>query len=321
MRTMSKAPVQEARHKAVRKVNLYAANAVAPSTRLAYASDIAHFRAWGGRIPATPAMVTRYLAHFAGTLKTSTLLRRLAAIASAHRAIGQASPVRSDLVRRTMRGIRRVHGSAIKQAAPVSVVMLRDVARPRADLPPLRDLRDRALLLLGFAGGFRRSELVGLRPMDLRFTREGVIVTLRRSKTDPQAAGRTVAIPNGRGRLRITGALMRWIRALRQHDPEAGAAQPLFRRIDRYGNLGAGLGGASVGAILKERLSICGHCVAGISAHSLRAGLVTAAATAGAPTWAIQRQTGHRSERTVHRYIRDMAPFELNAFGSVTSRA
>lgn len=315
-RTMNKT-IETNRKRSRDRVRTYMTSALAANTASAYLSDLRHFRGWGGRIPATPEMVARYVADCAGAFKASTLARRLAAISSAHLAIAKESPVRSDLVRRTMRGIQRVHGTAVKQARPVSVEMLRAMARPRDELAPLRDLRDRALLLLGFAGGFRRSELVALRPMDLRFSREGLIVTLQRSKTDPQAAGRVVAIPKGRGPVCAMGPLIRWLRVLRAHDPE-GADKPLFRRIDRYGHLGSSIGAASVSAMLKQRLAACGFDAQGVSSHSLRAGLVTAAAIAGSPTWAIQRQTGHRSERTVHRYVRGLLPFERNAFGAVT---
>jgi integrase len=294
----------------------YLANALAPNTVSAYLSDLRHFRNWGGRIPATPEMVARYVADCGSTLKASTLTRRLAAISSAHLAIAKKSPTDSGVVRRTMRGIRRVHGAAVKQAAPVTIPMLRAMACPSSDVMPLRDLRDRALLLLGFAGGFRRSELVSLKPTDLRFTREGLIVNLQRSKTDPHAKGRAVAIPSGRGRLCPVGPLLRWLHVLRAHDEE-GSGKALFRRVDRYGNLGGALGAGSVGGIVRQRLRLCGFEARGFSSHSLRAGLVTAAAAAGLPTWAIQRQTGHKSERTVHRYIRGLAPFERNAFGLV----
>lgn len=294
-------------------VGKYLSQALAANTVNAYSSDLKHFRAWGGRIPATPEMVARYVADSAGKLKASTLARRLAAISSAHLALKKESPVRSDLVRRTMRGIQRVHGSATKQAAPITLNMLRAMARPQPQLGQLRDLRDRALLLLGFAGAFRRSELVSLRPMDLRLTRDGLVVTLRRSKTDARGQGRTIAIPKGSGMLCAIHPLLKWLHVLRRHDPD-GADSPLFRRIDRYGCIGGGLGGAAVRAILKERLVLCGFNGASFSAHSLRAGLVTTAARAGSPVWAIQRQTGHRSERSVHRYVRGMQEFERNAF-------
>lgn len=302
----------------VHTVDAYVRQALAPNTVAAYQSDLRHFRAWGGRIPATPNMVARYMAEHAGTAKPSTLRRRLAAIASAHTQAGKPSPTRSELVQTTLRGIRRVHGTAQRQAKPISLEMLREMVKPRKDLQPVRDLRDRALLVVGFAGGFRRSELAQLTPQSLVFGPQGVKVTLERSKTDQHGKGRVVALPPGARHMCPIMLLKAWLRILRNADPE-GAAKPLFRRVDRYGQLGRGLRGAAVGAILHGRLRLCEFEREGYSAHSLRSGLVTAAAKAGVPVWAIQRQTGHRSESTVHRYIRGVSAFEWNAFSSIAA--
>lgn len=298
------------------RLQKYLANALAPNTVQAYLSDLRHFRSWGGRIPATPGMVARYLADCAGQVKPSTLRRRIAAIASAHTILQKASPTRSELVQTTLRGIRRVHGTAQKQAKPISIAMLRHIVRPRKDLDLVRDLRDRTLLVVGFAGGFRRSELVSLTLGSLTFGVDGVEVMLKRSKTDPSGKGRVVAIPPGPSRLCPVRLLKSWLAVLRKEDI-AAEAMPLFRAVDRHGQLQKGLRGAAVGGILRERLRHCGLECDGYSAHSLRSGLVTSAAKAGVPVWAIQRQTGHRSESTVHRYIRGLSSFEANAFRAV----
>lgn len=300
----------------IHTVDAYVRQALAPNTVAAYQSDLRHFRAWGGRIPATPQMVARYMAEHAGKAKPSTLRRRLAAIASAHTQAGKPSPTRSELVQTTLRGIRRVHGTAQRQAKPISLEMLREMVKPRKDQEPVRDLRDRVLLVVGFAGGFRRSELAQLTPQNLVFGPQGVEVTLRRSKTDQHGKGRVVALPPGPRHMCPVKLLNAWLRMLRNADPQ-GAARPLFRRVDRYGELGQGLRGAAVGVVLRRRLCLCELEREGYSAHSLRSGLVTAAAKAGVPTWAIQRQTGHRSESTVHRYIRGLSPFERNAFDTL----
>lgn len=294
------------------KVERYLQQALAPNTRSAYASDLKHFRAWGGKVPATPQVVAQYLADCAGKMKASTLGRRLAAIRHAHVAVGKASPTDSALVKRTLRGIKRVHGSAVKQAAPITMDVLRKLARPHPQLDPVRDLRDRCLLLLGFAGGFRRSELVSLRPCDLKITREGVLMSVRSSKTDPTGKGRVVAIRKTGGRTCPVAVLLRWLAVLRRAYPE-GAAAPLFRSVTRSGRLGDQLAAASVNDILRRRLKYLGITTSGISAHSLRAGLVTAAAVAGSPLWAIQRQTGHHCVSSVHRYIRTAEHFAVNA--------
>ncbi|RYE40094.1 MAG: integrase [Hyphomicrobiales bacterium] len=299
-------------------VDAYVRQSLAPNSVAAYQSDLRHFRAWGGRIPATPQMVAHYIAEHASHVKASTLSRRMAAIASAHAQAGRPSPARSELVQSTLRGIRRVHGTAQRQAKPISIEMLRQMAKPRKDIEPVRDLRDRVLLVVGFAGGFRRSELAQLTPQSLVFGAQGVEVTLQRSKTDQQGKGRVVALPPGPRHLCPVQLLKAWLLVLRRIDPE-GAAKPLFRRVDRYGQVGQGLRGAAVGGVLRQRLKVCGLEREGYSAHSLRSGLVTEAAKAGVPTWAIQRQTGHRSESTVHRYIREITVFERNAFASIAA--
>lgn len=308
----------EAKAEASGRLQKYLANALAPNTVQAYLSDLRHFRSWGGRIPATPSMVARYLADCAGQVKPSTLRRRIAAIASAHTILRKASPTRSELVQTTLRGIRRVHGTAQKQAKPLSIIMLRQIVQLRKDLNPVRDLRDRTLLVVGFAGGFRRSELASLTPGSLNFGAQGVEVMLKRSKTDPHGKGRVVALPPGPSKLCPVRLLKAWLAVLDEEDL-AAEAMPLFRAVDRHGQLQKGLHGAAVGCILRERLRHCGLECDGYSAHSLRSGLVTSAAKAGVPIWAIQRQTGHRSESTVHRYIRGLSPFERNAFGSVAA--
>src|SRR5271166_3422770 len=143
----------------VSSVEAYVRAGVAPATRRAYRADLDHFEAWGGTIPATDDMVAAYIADHAAALKVSTLTRRLAAISIAHGARGLPN-LASLLVRATMRGIRRVHGAAQRQARPLLREDLFVVLRAMGDR--LKDLRDRALLLIGFAGGLRRSELAAV---------------------------------------------------------------------------------------------------------------------------------------------------------------
>ncbi|RYE45580.1 MAG: site-specific integrase [Hyphomicrobiales bacterium] len=293
-------------------VAAYVSNGLSENTKRAYAADLRHFKRWGGCVPATPVIVARYLVSCAKTLKVSTLTRRLAAIAHAHAARGLASPTQSMLIRATMRGIKRVHGIGQTQAKPVTLAMLRAMVRRRACYSKARNARDRALLLVGFSGGFRRSELVGIEDTDLQFSHAGVSITLRRSKTDPHGRGRTVALPYCRGTLCPVKALKSWLAESHAQKLDE-RCHAVFRRVDRYGRIGDALGDAAVGLILKDRIRACGIPSHGFSAHSLRAGLITAAAKAGATTWAIQRQTGHRSESTVHRYIRELSPFARNA--------
>jgi integrase len=176
----------------------YVRQSLAANTRRAYLSDIAHFEAWGGSIPANPHAVASYLAEHAARLSIATLIRRIASVSKAHEARGLPNPTRSELVRATMRGIRRNRGSAQREAKPLLKEDLFLVLAAMGD--NLKDVRDRALLLIGFAGGFRRSELVGLDASDIEHVRQGVVITLRRSKTDQDGGGRKIGIPYGRTR-------------------------------------------------------------------------------------------------------------------------
>jgi len=175
--------------------------ATAPATRRAYRSDWADFAAWCERhsltaLPAAPETVALYLAALAQVAKVSTVGRRLTAIAKAHRAAGHDTPTKSEVIHLTMRGIRRTHGVAPTQKAPA---VLADLRAMLAVLPNnLLGVRDRALLLLGFAGAFRRSELVSLDVTDLHFGERGLTVTLRRSKADQEGEGTVKGIPFGR---------------------------------------------------------------------------------------------------------------------------
>jgi integrase len=283
---------------------------LAPNTRVAYLADLVHFENWGGRIPAEPETVAAYLATHADALSVATLNRRLAALAKVHRSYGMANPTSSELVKSVLRGLKRVKGTAQRQATPLlkeDLILALD-----ATGDGLRDLRDRALLLIGFAGGFRRSELVSLHVCDLEPVRQGIVITLRRSKTDQDGAGRKIGIPHARGRWCPVAALGVWL-------TESGTAEgALFRRIDRHHRIGAKpLSGEAVGLIVRERLQAARIDPEGYSGHSLRAGLATSAAQAGVPSWKIRQQTGHASEAMLARYIRDGELFVDNVAGAL----
>ena len=171
---------------------------IADATHRAYRADLAHFTFWGGKLPAEPAMVAAYIAAHADSLSVATLVRRLAMISKAHAARGFPSPCRSELVRATLRGVRRVRGVKQREATPLLRDDLFRVLDAMGD--GVRDARDRALLLIGFAGGFRRSELGAINCLDLQTARQGLVVMIRRSKTDrgrwPQGRHPTRPIPS-----------------------------------------------------------------------------------------------------------------------------
>jgi integrase len=171
----------------------------------------------------------------------------------------------------------------------------------------LKGTRDRAILLLGFAGAFRRSEIVGLDVADLAASEDGLTVTLRRSKTDQEGVGRRVGIPRG-GSLCPVRAVQDWLAA------RGEAPGPLFVGMTRHGKTtGQRLDGKDIATLIKRAAEAVGLDPATVSGHSLRAGLVTTAARAGKSERSIMGQTGHRSVTMVRRYIRDAGLFDDNA--------
>ena len=285
----------------------YLSSSLSANTRVAYLSDLNHFERWGGAIPASDVTVAEYIAAHAESLAVATLVRKLSSISKAHKAKGLASPTDAELVRGTIRGIKRTHGCGQREAKP----LLRDDLFTVLDAMAgggLKALRDRALLLTGFAGGFRRSELVGLDTCDIEHVRQGVILHLRRSKTDQEGHGQKIGIPHGRTRWCPVVALESWLSV-------SGITEgAVFRPVDRHGRIQhARLSGEAVALVVRERVAATGIDPANYSGHSLRAGLATSAAQAGVPTWRIRQQTRHASDAMLSRYIRSGELFTYNA--------
>jgi integrase len=279
-----------------------------------YASDWRHFGRWCelngvSALPASPESVALYIAECADRLKVGSLLRRLNAICEAHKALGLESPTRAALVKNVIKGIRRTKGMAPAQKTPTLIEDIR--AMVDATDAGLIGLRDRALILLGFASACRRSELVGLDVADCAFGRDGLTITLRRSKTDQDGLGRKIGIPLGgnAGTCPVRN-LQTWI------ETAAIAAGPLFRSVNRHGRVQSrGLSGNDVARVVKKLAKRGGLDAAQCSGHSLRRGHATQAAIAGASERQIMNQTGHRSVQMVRRYIRDGNLFRDNSGG------
>ena len=168
----------------------------------------------------------------------------------------------------------------------------------------LIDHRDRAVLLLGFAGGFRPSEPAGLAVEDLEGHPEGLLVYVRHSKTDQEQAGRRIEIVYGEDQATCP------IVAVRRWQVEAGiAAGPLLRAVNRHGQAGPALSDRAVALIVKKHMRALGYPVEDFAGHSLRRGLATTAARNGATERTIMRTTGHTSITTVRGYIEDAELF------------
>ena len=286
---------------------------LSPATKRAYKADWLDFSAFCARhgvapLPVSPEFLIFYLSQLATEgRKVATIQRRASAIAQAHRLAGFDSPTESEPVRQVLRGIRRTKGTAPVQKAPAKTGTL---LRMLATCPDnLLGARDRALLLLGYAGAFRRSELVALDLENLSFTDEGVLVSVIRSKTDQEGRGRTVGIPYGSSPQSCpVRNLKHWLEVSRI---ETG---PLFRAVSRHAQLAnARLSEKAVALVIKRAVGKAGLDESKFSGHSLRAGHATQAAANGASDRAIMGQTGHRSRAMVDRYVRGGRVFAENS--------
>jgi len=286
-------------------------NEKASATRRAYQSDFRIFADWCHArgvepMPAAPEIVSTFLASQATSgIKASTLARRTAAIRYAHALKGVEPPTNSEAVKATMRGIRRTLGTKAEQKAAATS----ERVALMASLAPatLGGLRDKAVLLLGFSGAFRRSELVALEVSDLLETAEGYRVAIRRSKTDQEGAGHEVAILRGSS-LRAVEAVKAWLEA-------AGIAEgPLFRPVAKGGRvLAEALTAESVANIVKAYAKRAGFDPGEFAGHSLRAGFLTSAAEHGASIFKMMEVSRHKSVDVLKSYIRRTELFKEHA--------
>lgn len=318
------------------RARAFARAATAPNTKRAYRADWADFCAWSDArglptLPASPGTVALYIASRAEVgpddvdgrptagLKVSTLERRLSAINQAHRQTGHEAPAsrRDEPLHSVWAGITRTKGVAVDKVSPTLPDDLRLMidALPRGEDGEwtLAARRDRALLLVGFAGALRRSELVAVEADHVQFTAEGMRLRLPRSKTDQEGRGATLGIHYGRAPQTCpVRALRSWLQAGREVTG-APLTGPLFRKVDRWGRLWeTGLTSGAVAKLVKRAARRAGLDAALYSGHSLRAGFATTAARAGKHERAIMAHTRHKSERVLREYIREGALFEEN---------
>lgn len=304
-------PAGEASTEPARRAEVdYAAASMAEGTIRAYRSDWSSFVAWchqvaADSLPAHPASVAAYLASQAASgLKVSTVRRRAAAIAAAHRFAGHEPPTNAERVRVVLKGIARTHGSAPDQHDAITADQVAKMVRK---IPAtLSGLRDRALILLCFAGALRRSELVALDVEDLVRHRSGLLLRLRRSKSDQDGEGALVAILPGR-KLKAIEAVDAWLEA-------AGISTgPVFRGVRGPNVLAARLSDDQVYAAVKRWASSAGIDPARVGAHSLRAGMATSAIEDGAPLAAVAKLLRHAKLDTTMVYFRAEDAFASHA--------
>jgi site-specific recombinase XerD len=281
------------------------------ATQKAYGSDFRIFDAWCRErgldsLPAAAASVGAFLAAQASLGKrAATLGRRLAAIKYFHGLAGEPDPTGDKTIKATLSGIRRSIGAAPirKRAATADIVL--GMVGTSGDAT-LRQKRDRAVLLIGFSSAMRRSELVALNVEDLEWTVEGLLIRIRKSKTDQEGVGASVAVPKGETACPVA-ALRAWLDA-------AGITEgAVFRAVKKGGRLADRLSGQSIGDIVKAAASRLGFDPATFGAHSLRSGLVTSAVKRGVNLMKISDQTRHRSIEMLRVYCRDGELFVGNA--------
>jgi site-specific recombinase XerD len=296
----------------VKSAKQYAEQSLSASTRKFYGIDLKLFIHWCESkgltaMPATPETVALFLtAEATRGIKPATLIRRLAAIRMAHEGLGHPTPTQHKGVKSVLKGIKREKGIAPKKKAPATVKRIASmIAYCKTDT--LAGLRDKALLLLGFAGAFRRSELVALTLDDIEHTHEGIKVIIRKSKTDQEGQGQIIAIPNGT-RFRVVDTLMAWLQVA---DITEGY---LFRPIKKGSKVQPmALTNRSVANIVKHYASQAGLMADDFSGHSLRSGFITSGAAAGADIFKLMEVSRHKKPETVMGYVRESKLFENHA--------
>jgi integrase len=294
----------------------YADAAQAANTRRAYRTGWNDFSAYCTAhsldpLPATPQTIALYVTSLAARTKVATVRLYLAAIAERHRETGLASPTSHDMVRRIVRGIARTNGSSQVRKSAATLDHLRTMLLEiRGD--DLKAKRDRAIVLLGFAAALRRSELAALAVDDLRFEKRGLVVTIRRSKTDQEAQGVEIAVPLvANGSLCAVRALKAWLEA------SALASGPIFRSFTlRRQMLETPIDGRDVANLVKK-LASRARLDGDFSGHSLRAGFATSAAAAKVSLDAIARTTRHKSLSVLMGYVRPAQAFDDVALSTI----
>lgn len=294
----------------------YADNSRSESTKRAYLTDWAAFsdfcRKYGHyALPAMPSTISDFLSEQAERFRPATLERRLAAISVRHKKEGYPSPCNDPDVLETLRGIKRDKGTRPKKKKPLRVEQLRKIISALGFGPI--DHRNRAMILLGYAGGFRRSELVGLDWEDVEFVDEGAKVLVRKSKTDQEGRGFVKFIPFGSS---VETCPVRSLKTWK--DIQSLYKGPVFTSVSRWGNMKRDrLTPKGVARTVKRLAESVGLDATEYAAHSLRSGLVTDGYAHGVAESDIAAMTGHKSRAVLESYRQEADGFKRNVAGSV----
>ena len=292
------------------------------NTVRAYRSDFEDFGLFCvkngfNNLPSEPKIVSLYLTHLSSKeAKISTIKRRLVSIGVIHKMKGHYLDTKHPIIIENLMGIKRRRGTLQKGKKPILFNDLKsiiDVINKEKE-PDIKKLRNKAILLIGFSGGFRRNELVSLDIDDIEFVFEGLKITLKRSKTDQFGEGMIKGIPHFENSLYCpVTSLKRWMNTAKIKKG------PIFIRFSKGSNLtNHRLTDQSVALIIKEYLLKAGIDNKNYSGHSLRSGFATSAAEAGAEERSIMAMTGHKSTEMVRRYIKEANLFKNNALNKIS---
>ena len=292
----------------------------ANNTLRAYKSDFKDFGAFCAKhgfnsMPTEPKVVSLYLTHLSSNSKISTLRRRLVSISVVHKLKGHYLDTKHPIIIENLMGIKRKKGSIQTGKKPILINHLKQIINviDEQKIAKIKKLRNRTLILIGFGGGFRRTELISIDYEDLDFVEEGVKITLKRSKTDQFGEGLMKGLPyfTNEKYCPVT-SLKNWINLSKI---KTGA---IFRRFSKGSALTANrLTDQSVVLIIKDCLKLAGIENQNFSGHSLRSGFATVAAESGADERSIMAMTGHKTTQMVRRYIKEANIFKNNALNKV----
>jgi len=253
-------------------------------------------------LPSEPKIITLYLTHLSKSSKFSTLKRRLASISVIHKLSGHYIDVKHPMITENLMGIKRILGSHQKAKKPILINELKLIINViNKEKEERKRLKNRALILLGFAGGFRRSELVSIGCDDVEFVKEGVKIFVKKSKTDQSGEGMIKGIPHFDNKdFCPVIALKKW---LEQSKIKNGKIFPISDK--------------GVALIIKKYAEWAGLDSSKYAGHSLRSGFATSAAESGAEERNIMAMTGHKTTQMVRRYIQEGNLFKNNALNKI----
>ncbi len=292
----------------------------ANNTLRAYKSDFRDFGAFCSKhgfdsLPTEPKIVSLYLTHLSKTSKISTLRRRLVSISMIHKLKGHYLDTKHPIIIENLMGIKRVKGSIQKGKKPILINHLKSIINVinELEIDEIKKMRDKTIILVGFGGGFRRTELISIDHEDIEFVPEGVKINIKRSKTDQFGEGMIKGLPYfANEKYCPVINLKKW---LELSNIKSG---PIFRRFSKGSVLTNNrLTDQSVVLIIKGYLNLAGIENKNYSGHSLRSGFATVAAESGADERSIMAMTGHKTTQMVRRYIREANIFKNNALSKI----